>query len=505
MNRVFGFFITIGWFALISALWLGAIGLSASFLLQHLYAFNPLLPTSWQLLLLGFQQGEAIPLGFILLCLALASLALIGEVAILWRLPTIIARLPALCLPRAPRLSLRLPKLPARKPQATKNLAPVPTPPTPAPAQRATIQDPAPLPEEEKLSNDAAILARVLALFEVWNEPPPSWMAEALRDEVHLLSPNAWPTLESLGSHGLDLLVTLQEHGMLPESPVALQAIGEVETVLRAGLAAEAAQPQTSSPIPILTLAASWLCEALENFLAAQEEGRHSPEQLTMAQEMLKQAMRGMGEEDWASLDQFPEKASRVRVLTDRLREELREDISLKPASPTPQTPSADPAVAILALLERFGFTVEGGLGLTEAPFLARRPDLLVLLQIIDLGSGSWRLAQGLLGLWSSPAQGLEISPGRQLWQLLARRRLRHADPRPLAGLLVLHGGRIEEEEILAEQVAADRRRSLIGLAWLEESGGPLPGLERGLRDLTEQAVRGRPLQRSEGYSAAPS
>jgi len=486
MNRVIGFLVATGWFALISALWFGTTALSAAFLLQRQYGFDPLQPAAWERLATGFRQGQAIPLGFILLGLAFGSLGLIGEIAILWRLPTLVARLPSLSLPR---LSFKPPKPPARKQRPEKSAAPTPPPPAPEPPAAE------PAPPEDPQNNDSAILARILALFDVWDEPPPSWMAEALRDEVHLLSPGAWPTLESLGSHGLDLLLTLQEHGMLPESKAALQAIGEVGAVLRAGLAAEADRLETSSPKALLTLAASWLCEALENFLAAAEDARVDPEQLAMARTMLKQAMGGMSEEDWASLDQFPEKASRVRVLTDRLREELRDG---------PPVKSLKPVDSVIALLERFGFTVEAGTGAAEAPFLAQRPDLLLLLRIFDLGDGAWRLPQGLLGPWSRIDQTFETSPGRQLWQLMARRRLRQPDPRPLTGLLVLRDGRVEEEKILAELVAADRRRSLISLAWLEESDGPLPSLERELRDLTERTARERSLQRADSHSAAP-
>lgn len=516
MERLFGLLMTTGWFALLSLLWLGAVSLSALLLLQQLFAFNPLLPASWHMLIQGFQNGQAVPLGFILLCFALAALALIGEVAILWRLPAIVARLPSFALPH---LHFSLPKLPARRPRVAKviepTLAPAPAPP-PQPTA-APLPPPAPAAKETPETNDSAVLARILALFEVWNEPPPSWMAEALRDEIHLLSPDAWPTLETLGSHGLDLLVTLQEHGMLPESQAALQAIGQVEMVLRAGLAAEAALPETAASIPMLTLPASWLCEALENFLAAQEDPRSPPEQLAMAQEMLEQGMRGMGEEDWASLDLFPEKARRVRVLTDQLREDMRKKSPPKPAAsamaePSPPAPPPesepvsaplDPIQSIIALLERFGFALErGGPGLAEAPLLAQRPDLLLLLQLIDLKRKSWRMPQGLLGSWFSQDEDV-ISPGRQLWQLLARRRLRHADARPLAGLLILHGGKVEQVELIAQMVAADRRRSNIGLALIEDIATPLPALERELRDLTERTIRDRSARRSEDYSAA--
>jgi hypothetical protein len=84
------------------------------------------------------------------------------------------------------------------------------------------------------------------------------------------------------------------------------------------------------------------------------------------------------------------------------------------------------------------------------------------------------------------------MSPGRQLWQQLARRRLRQADPRPLAGLLVLHGGQIEDEDLLAKIVAADRRRGLIGLAWLGERSAFLPDLRRELTELPDRLVARR-------------
>lgn len=503
MERVFGLFVATGWFTLISALWLGGICLAAVSLLQRMFTFNPLQPASWRLLYQGFQSGQSIPLSFFLICLSLAILAAIGEMALLLRLPAIISRLPSLSLPH---FFFRLPGWPPRKARAPANTEPgftaKPTPisvPSPAP-------EPPPAVEEPATSNDSAILARILALFEVWNEPPPSWMAEALRDEIHLLSPGAWPTLESLGGQGLELLATLQEHGMLPESQIALKAIGEVETALRTGLAAEAAIETAAPPLPILTLGASWLCEALENYLALRETPRPPQDQLAMARTMLDRAMRGMKEEDWASLDQFPEKAGRVRVLTDQLREDLRQAPAPAPVPEAkPSRTPADPIATTLSLLERFGFVPEaGGLKWDGAPLLAQRPDLLLLLHLFDLGQKSWRMPQGLLGSWLSQSSEA-IQPGRQLWQFLARRRLRHADPRPLAGLIILHGGKVEQEELLADLVAADRRRSHIGLAWLDDRSRSLPSLERELRDLTERAARDRSKAHSNDYSTAQS
>jgi len=298
---------------------------------------------------------------------------------------------------------------------------------------------------------------------------------------------------------------------MLPESQAALEAIGKVEAALRSGLAAESAAPAAPAPLPLLTLGASWLCEALENFLSAQEDAASPPDRVEMARAMLDQAMRSMGEGDWASLDLFPEKASRVRVLTDRLREDMRRTNPPKPVPaeplnaypPAPAPAPLDPTGAALAMLERFGFRLQPvGPSSPETALLAERPDLLLLLQLVDLAGKSWRLPQGLLGVWFSQNEET-LLPGRKLWQLLARKRLRHADPRPLAGLIILHGGKIEQEEMVAELVAADRRRSAIGLAWLDELSTALPSLEQELQELTEGPVRERAARRSEDYSAA--
>lgn len=138
MERLFGLLMATGWLALLSLLWFGAVSLSALFLLQQLFAFNPLLPTSWHGLIQGFQSGRAIPLGFFLLCFALAALALIGEMAILWRLPAIVARLPSFALPP---LSFRLPKLPVRRPRLKKIVEPTLAPIRPA-ADRPSPADP---------------------------------------------------------------------------------------------------------------------------------------------------------------------------------------------------------------------------------------------------------------------------------------------------------------------------------------------------------------------------
>lgn len=501
MGRLLDILMAMGCFALISALWLAALGLLTGVLMQSLYAFNPLDLPAWQSLHIGFLQGGTVPLGFFLYLAAALLLAGAGEIAILWRLPSIAAAMPSPQLPRFALPRLRAPSLPKRKPARPRAEpvmppapAPVPLPPPPAPTEAPAPEPPAP---KEGLA-DSAVLARILALFEVWNEPPPAWMAEALRDEIVLLSPDAWPTLESLGSQGLDLLVTLQAHGMLPESPAALRAIGEVETVLRAGIAAGLeAGPAPSAPLPVLTLAASWLCEALENFLAAQADPKIVPERLDMAQTMLGQAMRGMNEADWASLDQFPEKASRIRVLTDR----LREDIRVPSAKPAPSPSAATPIETIIALLKQFGFVLDD---FNQTPILARREDLLLLLHAVDLRNGDWHLPEGLLGPWTRDKISLSPSPGRQLWQQMARRRLRQPDTRPLAGMLVLHGGRVEQEDLLAGIVAADRRRSGIGLAWLTKHPGALPSLQEELADLRERASKERHRERSADHSAAP-
>jgi len=499
MERIFDALVAMGCFVLISTLWLAALGLLASVLMQGLYGFAPLSLPGWKALYASFLQGGTVPLGFILYVLALMVLAGSGEIAILWRLPAIAAAMPS---PRLPRLALpriALPPIagPARRPRpsavrAEPVMGPLPAPPA-APPIPAPPPPPAPAPEG-KIS-DSAILARILALFDVWNEPPPAWMAEALRDEVVLLSPEAWPTLESMGGQGLDLLVTLREHDMLPESPAALRAIGEVETILRSGAAAGLEAP-AEGPTPALTLAACWLCEALDNVLAAQADPAMQPERVFMAQSMFDRALRGMADTDWASLDRFPEKAGRIRMVSEHLREDMRATAARAAAAP------ANPAEAVIALLQQSGFTCESG-G-PAAPLLALRDDLLLLLQLVDLAGGDWRLPSGLLGPWLSAAAPSEASPARALWQQLARRRLRHADPRPLAGLLVVHGGRLEQEEHLAEMVAADRRRRGIGLAWLSGGTGLLPSLERELTHLPDRLRGERHRERAADHFASP-
>jgi len=489
MDRFFHALMALACFLLISALWLAALGLLTTVLMQVLYGFSAGSLSAWKSLYLAFQQGGTIPLGFFLYGLAAVLLAGAGEIVILWRLPSIVSAMPSPSLPR-----IRLPRIVSRshRPRTPKDRAEpvmqpirVPAPPPPAPVMPAAPAPPPPAPEpdpREGRISDSAIIARIMALFDVWNEPPPAWMAEALRDEVVLLSPDAWPTLESLGSQGLNLLVTLREHDMLPESPAALRAIGEIESLLQTNVGAGLAHAAAETPAPALTLAASWLCEAVDNVLTAQAESGTQPDRVPMAQTMFDRALRSMSDADWASLDLFPEKAGRVRVLSDRLREDMRG------TGPRPVPPPSNPAEAVIALLKQFGFVLDAALPTPEqGPLLARRDDLLLLLQIIDLREGNWHMPKGLLGPWLSGTPETGNSPARLLWQHLARRRLRQDDLKPLVGLLVVHGGRIEQEDRLAELVAADRRRSGIGVAWLTGSSGPLPSLERELATLPDR------------------
>jgi len=506
MDRFFQALMALACFVLISALWLAALGLLTTVLMQILYGFSPLSLSAWKTLSLAFQQGGTIPLGFILYGLAAVLLAGAGETAILWRLPSIAASMPSPALPqiRLPRLAAMPHRPRAAKPRAEPVMPPLPTPAPQAPTPPIPPSAPDHPPRESKPS-DSAILSRILALFDVWNEPPPAWMAEALRDEVVLLSPDAWPTLESLGSQGLDLLVTLRAHDMLPESPAARRAIGEIEDLLRTSVGAELNAGETAPPT--LTLAAAWLCEALDNVLAAQGEPTTQPDRLLMARTMFDRASRSMSDADWASLDRFPEKAGRVRVLSDRLREDMRAAGTRGAPPPAAMSPSAmppaTPAEAVIALLKQFGFVTDSAP--QGAPLLAHRDDLQLLLQIIDLRGSDWRLPKGLLGPWLTGSAETGNSPARLLWQQLARRRLRQTDLKPLVGLLVVHGGRLEQEDRLADLVAADRRRSGIGLAWLSESGGPVPSLERELSALPDRIREERRRGQMADHSASSS
>ncbi len=111
MGRLLDILMAMGCFALISALWLAALGLLTSVLMQSLYAFNPLDPPAWKGLHAAFLQGGTVPLGFFFCLAGVFLLAGAGEIVILWRLPSIAAAMPS---PHPPHFALPWLRAPKR-------------------------------------------------------------------------------------------------------------------------------------------------------------------------------------------------------------------------------------------------------------------------------------------------------------------------------------------------------------------------------------------------------
>jgi hypothetical protein len=434
-----------------AAFWLLALSLSAllaegliwALLLHLLFGFDALSPAAWLQLHRGFLAGGGVPFAFVATLAGALLSALSIELLLILHLPGLLAWLPAL---PAPRLSRPAWRRPGRAPRPVAKASPPAAPPVAA----------APPPAAGK--EDEAAIARMLALLEVWNEPAPGWMVEALREEAESVRDEAWPLLRDLGAAAMRLLVLLEAQGLLPDRPAARATLAEL-------LDRRVAEPPPSlaaeaEPAPRLTTGAAWLCELLDNFTPSDGEA---------IEDLLARALRGMKEEDWASLDRFPEKAGRVRVLTDRLSEQLRH------ANPGPPL---DPLARIEALLAKCGFAIRSRNG--PAGLLAERPDLLLLLRAVDLQGRSWPTADGLRG------------PGRQLWQELATARLRRAAGPAIRAALVLHDGCFADDAILAQAADDQRREGGIELLWLDETPGPLPSLARHLGALTATPLRER-------------
>jgi hypothetical protein len=305
----------------------------------------------------------------------------------------------------------------------------------------------------------------MLALFEVWNEPPPDWIAEAMRDEAAQLGDQGWPLLRDLGAVGVRLAALLQTRGLIPQRPAVLAAL---EDVLASATDAAAPMAAAASELPPpLSTGAAWLCELLDHF---------APDDGQAAEDLLARAIRGMTAEDWASLDRFPERAGQARVLTDRLAEDFRRN---------GKTPPCPPAEMLESLLRQFGFEVRPAA--VKDGVWAEREDLALLLKLTDLKQRRWRLPSGPLGPWLDAEGGESASPGRELWRQISMLRLRRPAGTRLDGVMVAHGGSFEDEKPLC-----DASRDGVRLVWLSEQGGALPDLQEHLSDLTAERVRVR-------------
>ncbi len=376
---------------------------------------------------------------------------------------------------------------------------------------------------------DAAALGRALVLLDVWIEPPPQWLDEALREEIDAVSAKGWALLAEFGQAGRQLLDLMALRSILPTAPVkrsaveSLLAIRDAEAAGHApensdgGEADDVVEGDPPEPGSIgtegLTLSAAWLCDLLGNHAMLEEIRRDNDAEgfdrrwgavHRQTRDHLAEAMRTMSDQDWASLDRFPDRAGRVRVLTDRLREEFRraaasasasaeEDAEARPPGPASPSPAMHLSAAeqAEALLTGNGFVT--GILIDPAPrisaaapdLVGRRKDLTVVLRLCSLDGADWRLDGGYLGAWRSSGRADLASPCRALWQRLALMRSVGKETGRLLGLVVVSGGGIEDEAALAAAVGRDRDRTGVELAWLDDIARSLPGLNQRLAEIS--------------------
>ena len=458
------------WLLALSAAWLCSQAAIWGVVFLLWFDFPAFHPAAWRQLYGLFMAGGTIGLDFVA---ALAGMALVtagGQIWLFAALPGLLSWLPPLPATSLPALrkAKRRERRERREPKPMLPQRPVPPRQTPAPVS------PAPASPAGKLY-DSACVARMLALFEVWSDPPQDWIKEAMRDEAARLSDQAWPILRELGAVGVRLAALLQAEGLLPREASAVFALEEMPA---APTSDGAAPPASTSEFPApLTMGAAWLCELLDHF---------APDDGQTAEDLLGRAMRGMTAEDWASLDHFPEKAGKVRVLTDRLAEDFRRGGKTVPSTPVE---------LLQGLLRQFGFEIQPAV--VKNGFWAEREGLALLLSLIDLKQRRWRLPSGPLGPWLD-CDGADAHPGRELWKQLSTQRLRRPSGTRLEGVVVVHGGWFEDEDTLCE-VARDG----VAVAWLNEQGGALPDLQNHLGRLTDGQMRIRPHPAAERHAAA--
>lgn len=382
--------------------------------------------------------------------------------------------------------------------------------------------------QSQATDDDLAALERALALCEVWSDPPVPWMVTALCEDLDRLSTAGWGLLAEVGSLGLALLDIARAHQLLPADPDKLAIVDGLVAKRDAarhdhpGTATEDPVLDDSEPQagevpaqqpPVLSLCAAWLCELIENYVmleAMRQDESKADEFAALWQGIhaetcdgLDKAMRSMSDSDWASLDRFPDRAGRIRVLTDRLREEfrLKKECGDGAAGQSPQPseaapiPADPPPPAMLEIAEprpigrplddcaRELRAMLGDMGFILAPLppvwtparqatidvLARRGTATAVLRLLSLKGGPWRIDGDSLSPWRA-AEGIAVeSPCRALWQSLAVLRSLGKETGRLAGAVVLAGGQFADEATLASAIANDRRRSGIEIVRLHE------------------------------------
>ena len=537
---------------LLLALWLTLLGGIAAFAYRALFQFDALDPGRWRELYRWFLGGGTVAFGFAALAAGTGALALLGTVGLVFRLPSLSRRLKGMTelwrwRPPMPRRHLATPKmaLPGAVLAAWRQLVdwgialrglPVgcrrrgrPAPSSPVVAagsgqagMLAEVIPPGDVeagqdilvaavdPESASGDDDLAVFGRAITLFEVWSEPPPGWICEALRDELAGLSAAGWRLFaEPAALRFLDLA---RVHRLLPEDPVAQAVVDALCTArpeprpveLVEVLPAEEGAPP--APVAIrMSLSAAWLCELLDNFemleaLRSAESGasdRFDAEWGGLVDEtrgQLTQAMRGMADDDWASLDHFPDRARRVRILTDRLREEFRDPACGRAAAPVAAPEQADeaPQEVMERLLDGFGFQLVPSLpGPAEVGLLqARRAATVLILRLQPLQDRRWRCDDSAFGPWRASDGTTLPSPCRAVWQRLALLAALDRDGASRQGVVVVIGGTFIAEEELAAELRCSSAPCDISLVWLDAPPGrPLPSLRGYLEALPTPAA----------------
>jgi hypothetical protein len=547
--------------------WAAATAVAAIFAYRLGFAFDAMNTAHWQMLYADFLAGATVPFDFAATGAGLACVWALGTIALAsrrddllnwlsdWapRVPWPPVRLalvstagqrrrsrrvesPAFEPARAPALLVRLvarfrAAKAARPARSEPRLAPSlssdlphhalePPPPARVETGAASAVDRAEAPAVGDA--DRAAFGRAMAIFEVWVEPPPDWMRETLGEELAALSAEGWRLFAAAGPASARCLDVAAAHRLLPEAEDVRDAIETLRVAENEAPAAGQAVAGDTASAAGVTLGAAWLCELLDQFEALEGWRHDAPDPPAFearwgmvaneTRQRLDDAMGAMTEDDWASLDRYPARAGRVRVLTDRLREAFREERRRGtdgPADAVCPEPSADGNFPILFLPRDEGpclpesaaqrlhrilrdrdcqATVLAGSGPAAdgqavRPLLVRRPGLSLVVCLEDLGGGLWHSEGDGLRPWCC-GEAERPSPCRVVWQQIALLRSFGRVEGRIAGLAVIANGGLADEAGLVAALSRQRRRTGVDLAWLDADGPSLPSLNQRLTAL---------------------
>lgn len=374
---------------------------------------------------------------------------------------------------------------------ASGSAEPVPPAPPANPGEKPLSGAPPELFVQPQAERDAADLAvtRALAIAEICTDPPEAWMRDALAEEVAVFTEETWHSLEA-EEDGRLLLDRLAAMGLF----AGQDRRTSVDAVFHEGLMLfeDAAPPvlPAESHAELLSLRAACLCNLVESHLSiAAWSASGDDDWRWLAPEIrdrLSAAMAAMQEDDWASLDRDPEMARRMRLLGDRLREELRGQAggvrkaapaipsfisAVDPGGRAHQDSGASPIRDPAGLLLNAGYHVVAPpmAGGTNGYLLAQRPGKAILVRLFGLRGRQWCLSGDGLAPWEADGGRALPSPCRELWQRLLVMRSLHRDLH-LCGLLVCHDGGFADPRSAAGLVAADQAKTTVSLVFLDEA-----------------------------------